>query len=69
MENCVGCRREHRPLAVQILFKTVEQVLEQVEPVGDLSRGGRAEPRAGGVRAGAVTRNDLNSRVCGQPHL
>jgi len=49
------------------LLDGLGEVLPQVEPVGDLDRVRRAGPGAVGVGAGAVSADDLDAGVRGQP--
>jgi hypothetical protein len=49
------------------LLDGLGHVLPQVEPVGDLDRVRCPGPGSVGVRAGAVSADDLDPRVGGQP--
>jgi hypothetical protein len=49
------------------LLNRVGEVLPQVEAVGDMDGVGGAEPCGLGVGGGAVTADDLHTRVDGQP--
>ncbi|MQY39803.1 hypothetical protein SRB17_78310 [Streptomyces sp. RB17] len=43
------------------------EVAPEVEPVGDLDRGGRPDAGALGEERGAIAADDLDPRVLGQP--
>jgi len=45
----------------------VAQVVDEMPPVGDLDRVGRAVPRAFGVGTGPVSADDLDARMPAQP--
>ena len=48
-------------------LESVDQVVYEVEAVGDLDRVGRALPRAVAVRAAAIPADDLHPRVRREP--